>query len=492
MARKARAPALFADPCAADWRLAFKGQGLIFAGTPKQRAVNLTLDAYVPVERAGGQPVPRGPRPALMFVHGGGFMGSILDPDKADHLVPDVEYFVQRGFIGFQINYRLGEDNASFPATWPGFARTGGAALGLQPAIAPGSSLFESQRFALAVRDANGGGLLTLASDSELCVTAKAPGGSVSMEPCPSGASNETITTTRWRAAGGAVYGAGGPFDGKCLGTEAPHGDGVDKRAFVASMAKHCDSSDPSQRWEATSLGNAGGGTICHPNSADGSRGTGTGPVGVNTPPAVDIGCLSFAGGFNPPVPHLYPAVRDAKAAVRWLRANGAPRFNVDPAYITLDGGSAGACTILGAGLAQEPGDFTAEIPLADDPTLGSTHLEQSSAVRSMIVHWGAPFAVDIATAADKLHRDRYRHQGGLPSIIAYNGLVDTTIPIEHIRAVQRAYENVNATLVVRPLPGQPHACWDANVTVDGVVTTQSADAFAFIKREQQLQPVGV
>ena len=222
-------------------------------------------------------------------------------------------------------------------------------------------------------------------------------------------------------------------------------------------------------------------------------------------------------------------------------------------------------------GLAQEPGDFTAEISPADDPTLSTTHREQSSAVRSMVVHWGSPFAVDAVTAADPLHRSRYQLEPplALPSIIAYNGkkwtcrrivfvifliffgsvlffvfviffflvncgicalyvpsrrkstlhallcspqcictltcvtaagmpllhaiegLVDTTIPIEHIRAVQRAYEEVNATLVVRALPNQPHACWDANVTVDGVVTTQSADAFDFIRREQQLQPIG-
>lgn len=75
-------------------------------------------------------------------------------------------------------------------------------------------------------------------------------------------------------------------------------------------------------------------------------------------------------------------------------------------------------------GLAQESGDFTAEISPADDPTLSTTHLEQSSAVRSMVVHWGSPFAVDAVTAADPLHRSRYQLEPplALPSIIAYNG----------------------------------------------------------------------
>jgi acetyl esterase/lipase len=448
------------------------GQGLIFVGTPHQRVVNLTLDAFVPIERQGGLPVPRSPRPAIMFVHGGGFQGSILDPDKAAHLTPDVEFFVQRGFVGFQLNYRLAEDKASFPEMWPSFPPTGGAELGLQPPINAGLSLFESQQFKLANGEGN---LLSLASDSELCANAGAPGGAVSMKPCPKvGEGAGTNNTVHWRVGEESIIGVGGAFDGQCLGTQAPS---VAKRAFVARVARRCNSSDPSQRWRTHGVGGAGGGTICHPDSSESVS---------------DTGCLSFAGGFNPPVANLYPAVRDVKAAVRWLRASGASQFNVDPAFVTLDGGSAGACTILGAGIAQDAGDFKVEISLADDPTLASTHLAESSAVRSMIVHWGAPFAVDIATVADPLHHSRYhRDPGSLPSIIAYNGLVDTTIPIEHIRAVQRAYEEVNATIVVRPLPNEPHACWGANVTVDGVVVTQSADAFEFIRREQELQPIG-
>jgi hypothetical protein len=147
----------------------------------------------------------------------------------------------------------------------------------------------------------------------------------------------------------------------------------------------------------------------------------------------------------------------------------------------------------------------------AIDPTITSTHREESSAVRSMIVHWGAPFAVDAATVADPLHRSRYEYQTAaapanagrlpasavagaapLPSIIAYNGLVDTTIPIEHILEVQRAYAAANGTMVVRPLPGEPHACWNATVVVrqpDGQnrTVTMPEDAFDFVRRVQML-----
>jgi acetyl esterase/lipase len=503
------------------------GQGLISAGTSQQRAVNLTLDVWLPSQLPGGPAVPASARPAIMFVHGGGFSGSILGKDKAAVITPDVQYFVQRGFVGFQINYRLGEDNASFPQGWPGNGKTGGAELGLLNPIADGGALSESQRFHFLRGVVGGGSLLSLASDPELCVVARAPGGSVSMQPCPAAAaaaatSGGNASTYWWRVgADGSMVGVGGYFDQKCLGTRAPSGDGPteDKRAFVAAMAFRCDSSAHAQRWRASGLAAPSGGQICHPTSSGehGEHGDG---------PPVDSGCLSFSGGFQPPLSHLYPAVRDAKAAVRWLRAEGAVRFQANPDFITLAGGSAGACTILGAGIAQRPGDFTDEIPAAVDPTINSTHPEESAAVRSMIVHWGAPFAVDAATAADPLHRSRYQRTGAgagagapagtgarwvpatavspsvaavadeppLPSIIAFNGLIDTTIPIEHILEVQRAYEAVNGTMVVRPLPDEPHACWNATVVVhepDGQNRTISMpeDAFDFIQRVQMLPP---
>ena len=47
---------------------------------------------------------------------------------------------------------------------------------------------------------------------------------------------------------------------------------------------------------------------------------------------------------------YAYPAVRDAKAAVRWVRQNAA-RFDVDPDYITAFGGSAGATSVMALAL---------------------------------------------------------------------------------------------------------------------------------------------
>ena len=49
----------------------------------------------------------------------------------------------------------------------------------------------------------------------------------------------------------------------------------------------------------------------------------------------------------------MYPAMRDAKAAVRWVRAN-AEQYNAAPEYITAVGGSAGACSVVGLATTTE------------------------------------------------------------------------------------------------------------------------------------------
>jgi hypothetical protein len=73
----------------------------------------------------------------------------------------------------------------------------------------------------------------------------------------------------------------------------------------------------------------------------------------------------------------------------------------MDTEYITLDGGSAGASTVIPAAIAQLPGDFVNELSDVQDPTLVSTHREESSSVRSVVAHWGAAYGVVAVTAAD-------------------------------------------------------------------------------------------
>jgi acetyl esterase/lipase len=83
----------------------------------------------------------------------------------------------------------------------------------------------------------------------------------------------------------------------------------------------------------------------------------------------------------------LYPAARDAKAAVRWLYANAAT-YQIDTDYVTAMGGSAGAYLAIVVGV-TDPEDFRDEVPASADPTLATTHLDQPARIRTVIDHWG-------------------------------------------------------------------------------------------------------
>ena len=67
----------------------------------------------------------------------------------------------------------------------------------------------------------------------------------------------------------------------------------------------------------------------------------------------------------------MYPAHRDAKAALRWIMAN-AQNYHINKDYITVGGGSAGAITSIGIGV-SELGDYKDEISSSEDNTLSTT-----------------------------------------------------------------------------------------------------------------------
>ena len=79
------------------------GQGLVNVST-KSAAINLTAHVWKPVRVSGGPPVPLTKRPVVVFVHGGGFSGSIAQ-DKASVAVPDVAYFVS--FFKFPLQFEF-------------------------------------------------------------------------------------------------------------------------------------------------------------------------------------------------------------------------------------------------------------------------------------------------------------------------------------------------------------------------------------------------
>jgi len=326
-----------------------------------------------------------------------------------------------------------------------------------------------------------GSGTITPASNDELCLSA-GPKKAVAMQPCKA---EDCSKEPKSKCMVGQEY-SNWQYN-ETLRSLSIYMGNETRRYCLSSPPKEqqwpvlslqpCNDSDILQRWI---FEQQQGGAIC---SSEGYREDGT-----PTPR-----CATWSGGFEPSSARLYPAVRDTKAAVRWVRAVGTPRLNIDADYITLDGGSAGASTVIPAAIAQLPGDFVREISDAQDPTLASTHRHESSSVRSVVAHWGAAYGVEAVTAADPAKRDRYAYAAGasvLPSVLEFNGLIDTTIPIQHARSIQANYDrgDVKGSMTIVPLPHEPHGQFTANVTTPtGASRTQSQVAFDWVVHDQAL-----
>eukprot|EP00617_Octactis_speculum_P018738 CAMPEP_0185754436 /NCGR_PEP_ID=MMETSP1174-20130828/13077_1 /TAXON_ID=35687 /ORGANISM="Dictyocha speculum, Strain CCMP1381" /LENGTH=266 /DNA_ID=CAMNT_0028432633 /DNA_START=161 /DNA_END=961 /DNA_ORIENTATION=- len=158
---------------------------------------------------------------------------------------------------------------------------------------------------------------------------------------------------------------------------------------------------------------------------------------------------------------HMYPAVRDAKASLRWIRAH-AHDLGVNAAALVAYGGSAGACTTIGLGSLLE-GDYKDEL-VGIDPTLEGTHLTVSSSVAAVVDHWGAVYAVDAVQ-----WKDGQQRYGPLSApTIAFHGLNDTTIvPENSIWLCDETLVPAGGECALHLIPNQTHGCWDATVGPD-------------------------
>ena len=70
--------------------------------------MELKLDAFVPDNDLEN-------RPAIMLIHGGGFVGGTRTQDAMVHMA---QYFAERGWVAFSIDYRLKDDYGTVPSEW--------------------------------------------------------------------------------------------------------------------------------------------------------------------------------------------------------------------------------------------------------------------------------------------------------------------------------------------------------------------------------------
>jgi acetyl esterase/lipase len=173
----------------------------------------------------------------------------------------------------------------------------------------------------------------------------------------------------------------------------------------------------------------------------------------------------------------IYPAQRDAKAALRWLVAN-ADLYHINTDYITVGGGSAGAITAITLGISN-PEDFRDEIDLTQDPTLSSTNLEEGYQIKTIVDLWGSKVALDI-------NQEIYGHQrfdSNDPPLFIAHGTEDPTVLFSEAEALKALYDSTGIPLAYYPLQGKGHGAWSA--TVNGKRLEKLA--FDFIVEQQGL-----
>lgn len=178
------------------------------------------------------------------------------------------------------------------------------------------------------------------------------------------------------------------------------------------------------------------------------------------------------------PTPAVYPAGRDAKAAVRWLHAN-AGQYRVSRDHITVFGGSAGGMLAIMLGV-SDPADYRDEIPIGDDPTLLTTNLEAPAHVQTVVSFWGGEPLLKALEQYDG--RNRYDSHD-TPTLLIH-GTEDNIVPLIQSERVFLALQNQGVPVSLEILIGKGHSAWNAHVE-DGRTLFQTA--FDFIVQQQEL-----
>ena len=174
----------------------------------------------------------------------------------------------------------------------------------------------------------------------------------------------------------------------------------------------------------------------------------------------------------------MYPAHRDAKAALRWIVAH-AKTYSINTDYITVGGGSAGAITAITLGISSQD-VFKDEIDTTLDYTLTTTNLEQSYQIKTILDFWGSKIALDVL---DKIYEPN-SFKKTYPSLFIVHGTEDSVVPFTNAEDLKKIYESNKAPYVFHPCEGYGHGCW--NATIEGKSLVQLA--FEFIVEQQKLK----
>ena len=163
--------------------------------------------------------------------------------------------------------------------------------------------------------------------------------------------------------------------------------------------------------------------------------------------------------GSNPDqVLAMYPANRDAKAALRWVTSH-AEEYGIDVDHVSVLGGSAGAFMAIAMGASNEE-DYLAELSVFQDPTLSSTNLGESFELQAVLDFWGGRGSVDALTALDGVPRF---DSGDAPLMIVH-GTADPTVDYSEATSLNATYDANGNPCTLYPIENGGHGIWGASV----------------------------
>lgn len=160
----------------------------------------------------------------------------------------------------------------------------------------------------------------------------------------------------------------------------------------------------------------------------------------------------------------MYPAARDAKAALRWLVAEQ-DRFGINPEFVTVAGGSAGAFLAVMAGVSDE-GDFVDELDVLSDPTLRSTNRGETVDVDTVLDFWGGPGHLEMLALIDGGNR----FDADDPALMIVHGTKDPTVSYTAAETLADYYETSGAEYVLHPIIGGGHGGWNKQIDSKSLV----------------------
>lgn len=431
--------------------------------------MDLLLDVYEPV-RQGVHPVPER-KPAYILSHGGGNSGGAKEQYCFQG---SAGYMASRGFVAFNIDYRLAHAHGLLPPGKMPPAPSPAPAHGSSPAVPNGAKLVSHiqrspfffsphpQRPTAVQGPHEGPLMLPGEGGNQVCIT---PSGTVAadgsrqllMEPCEGEKAGTKGSTQVWKFAHWTIQSQ--PVvhaqSGLCLDIAGISAQPTAGLPVVAAPCVH-DHEDEShaQLWQ---LGWSGalitrGGSLSvtvtnHTMSPDAMAGIAQTDVGLTL------------GEWTPNWASAYPAVRDLKAAIRFVRAN-AEKYGIDPSRIVVSGGSAGATNSVAAGITFDQ-DYNKELTVSQDPTLATTHQDQNSSVQCVVAHWSTDLEAYLPQMIDPANRSRFTPNNA--PIVEFHGSVDGTINISHARDAQARYAENGVPYQLHVLEGCAHGAWCYN-----------------------------